>query len=346
VTTPTSKLQPLHSMLHRVTQFRLVVLLRIYMPVLVLRRPFLLPLLFPKLLTNPHSLRNQPGVNHSPFQDLPSLSMRSIIILSSFLIGLASSRPIHTLHKRIPAALYQAGEYALKAQGGPIVALDNQINVHYQDTDANLVVYGDGGIPKWQSGVDLSSAGCENHNCMIVFQTDGNFVSYFDGVPTWETGTAGRGKSLVFFDIEPYIVVYDANEQPIWHTPITSPASPPAPPAQSSVTPPNPVSVHIVQPTAHPGTTTMHSATPPVAPPATPPVAPPATPSGDPHVVPVTPITGSSADHVVEVPPSGNSGNGGSGNIDDGSGNNDDGSGVVSDFGDPAFDFGGGDDFA
>jgi hypothetical protein len=134
----------------------------------------------------------------------------------------------HALHKRIPAAVYGVGGFEVNARGTPIVVLDNGILVAFQIADSNFVVY-DNGIAKWDSQVSMP-AGCITNDCVLAFQSDGNLVSYFNGIPTWFTGTGGgQGAWLVFFDIEPYIVIYNAAYYPIWHTPITPPAAPPKP---------------------------------------------------------------------------------------------------------------------
>lgn len=277
----------------------------------------------------------------------------SFFFFFSSIFHQASSLPTRTLHKRIPAAVYGAGHFALKAQGTPIVILDNGISVSFQDSDSNLVVY-DNGIAKWQSQV-TEPAGCLTNSCFLSFQPDGNFVSYFNDVPTFFTGTgSGQGAWLVFFDIEPYIVIYNAAFQPIWHTPITPPvlpAKPPAPPAvkppaaspATSSSAPTPVQVHIVSSAAHPvpspvAPPAISSASPPNTSPAASPNTPSAAlPSTDPFVIHVPQGDG---DKTGSIPPAdpfdipvpqpnapsssvdGNTGNSGSSGVGDDSGFN------------------------
>jgi hypothetical protein len=213
------------------------------------------------------------------------------------------------LLKRIPDAEYGAGGFEVPAQGTMFVVLDGGIEFAYQIADANLVVYNNG-VAKWNSQVS-QPAGCMTNECKLVFQSDGDFVSYFNGVPTWSTGTGGgQGKWLAFYDIEPYIVVYDAANRPIWHTPITPPPPPPpsaaaTPTVESSTTHPVKVDVKF-PPTSH------------VAPPPTPrptpqittspdPITPPPTPSNtaDPHVIHISspgPSNGPPDPNVIPVP--------------------------------------------
>jgi hypothetical protein len=171
------------------------------------------------------------------------------ILVLSFLAGHAFPlpAPVRTLDKRIPAAVYGAGGFEVKAQGTPIVVLDDGISVNFQNTDSNFVVYKDG-IAQWDSQVH-QPAGCDTNDCVLAFQSDGNLVSYFNGVPTWFTGTGGgQGAWLDFFDVEPYIVIYNAAFQPIYHTPITPPPPPPPPPPPS----PGPVPTHPAKPPTAP----------------------------------------------------------------------------------------------
>jgi hypothetical protein len=130
------------------------------------------------------------------------------------------------LQKRIPAAVYPAGNYGLYAQGTPIAVLDNGVTVDFQISDSNLVVYLNG-VAQWDSGVTIAG-GCYSNQCILDFQSDGNLVSYYGATATWNTGTGGgQGAWLVFFDVEPYIVIYNSAYEPIWHTPTPSP--PPVP---------------------------------------------------------------------------------------------------------------------
>ena len=56
------------------------------------------------------------------------------------------------------------------------------------------------------------------HTCKLIFQTDGNFVEYYDGVPVWNTGTYNRGQTLAMQNTVPYMYIVDKNGAVIWHT--------------------------------------------------------------------------------------------------------------------------------
>jgi len=217
----------------------------------------------------------------------------SCLLVHSFL-AFSQASP---LLKRIPAALYGAGGFEVKAQGTPIVVLDGGIDFAFQIADSNFVVY-DNGVAIWDSQVS-QSAGCTTNDCELAFQSDGNLVSYFNGVPTFFTGTGdGQGAWLAFFDIEPYIVIYNAANQPIWHTPITPPPPPPPSPAatptvKSSTT--SRINVSVILPS-----------TPHVTPPSTPHVTPPptsqVTTSADPITTSPAPGNTPPDPHVIHVP--------------------------------------------
>jgi hypothetical protein len=147
-------------------------------------------------------------------------------LASHFIQALPLPAPVRRpLDKRIPSAIYGAGGFELQARDTPIVVLDNDIFVAFQSSDSNFVVYKDN-VAQWDSQVS-QPAGCVTNDCLLAFQTDGNLVSYFNGVPTWFTGTGdGQGAWLAFYDAEPYIVIYNADYTPIWDTTMTPPTPP------------------------------------------------------------------------------------------------------------------------
>ena len=88
--------------------------------------------------------------------------------------------------------------------------------------DNNVVVYNttspSGYVPVWSSGHTLSS-GCGSPSlCDMIFQGDGNLVTYYNNVPQWSTGTAGVGNTMVCLNEAPWIQILDASGNVIWDT--------------------------------------------------------------------------------------------------------------------------------
>jgi len=166
---------------------------------------------------------------------LPWFIVANAILGAYTLASPVPAQGAHALHKRIPGVVYKAGQFEVYARGDPIIDLDNGVVVNFQNTDGNTVVY-DKGVPKWQSQVSVPG-GCMANNCVLSFQSDGNLVTYANGVATWSTETGGgEGASLEFYESPPYIILYNAANTPIWHTP--SPPTAPTPKVNSASGPP------------------------------------------------------------------------------------------------------------
>ena len=92
--------------------------------------------------------------------------------------------------------------------------------IQYQG-DSNVVVLttpsAGGETPVWASGHTVSS-GCTSSDCVMVFQGDGNLVTYYNGEPQWDTGTQGVGETMVCLDQSPWIQILDASGKVVWDT--------------------------------------------------------------------------------------------------------------------------------
>ena len=139
-------------------------------------------------------------------------------LVSLALLARVSTSPTPStdhLEKRVAQVSFSQGGLNVYATGSPIVTLSNGVDFYYQNTDSNFVAY-QNSVAVWQAGIH-KPAGCAAPNvCELVFQDDGNFVSYYNGAYNWNSGTAGGGWTLVFYDVSPWIVIYDLTGGPIW----------------------------------------------------------------------------------------------------------------------------------
>lgn len=109
------------------------------------------------------------------------------------------------------------------ADSGPFAKLHGGIIMQYQG-DGNTVVLDysgpNGGVVKWASGHAIPNGGsCSSPNtCDLVFQGDGNLVSYYNGSPLWASGTNPQGQSMVCLNHAPWIQILNANGSVIWTT--------------------------------------------------------------------------------------------------------------------------------
>lgn len=88
--------------------------------------------------------------------------------------------------------------------------------------DNNVVVLDttnpNGEVAVWSSGHTVS-AGCSSPStCDMVFQSDGNLVTSYNGVAQWSTGTAGVGNTMMCLDVAPWIQILDASGNVVWDT--------------------------------------------------------------------------------------------------------------------------------
>jgi hypothetical protein len=82
----------------------------------------------------------------------------------------------------------------------------------YMQTDGNLVIYNQAGVPQWSSRTTGGDA-----NSSAIMQSDGNFVIYDNGVPRWASNTSGHpGAVLAFQNYDGNLVVYSSTGQPLW----------------------------------------------------------------------------------------------------------------------------------
>ena len=95
------------------------------------------------------------------------------------------------------------------------------------NSDANLVIFRnpDPATIAWNSGG--TSPGCANGGCTLYFQTDGNLVVYGPGsIPLWNSGTAGVGARLACLDQYPYFMIFRADGWLIWYPRIHGESTP------------------------------------------------------------------------------------------------------------------------
>ncbi len=98
-----------------------------------------------------------------------------------------------------------------------ICTLDNQISVVFQN-DANLVVYDIHGKPLWATYQTVSNCGV-GYDCILEFQGDGNLVTYYKGVPLWNSRTGGgSGTLFVCTAAPPYLYINNAGGGRVWDT--------------------------------------------------------------------------------------------------------------------------------
>lgn len=109
------------------------------------------------------------------------------------------------------------------ADSGPFARLHGGIIMQYQG-DGNTVVLdysgANGGVVKWASGHTIPNGGsCSSPNtCDLVFQGDGNLVSYYNGSPLWASGTNPQGQSMVCLNHAPWIQILNTSGSVIWTT--------------------------------------------------------------------------------------------------------------------------------
>ena len=106
------------------------------------------------------------------------------------------------------------------SDSGPFADLHGVI-MQYQG-DNNVVVLDttnpSGETPVWASGHTVSG-GCGSPSlCDMVFQGDGNLVTYYNGAPQWSTGTAGVGNTMKCLNTAPWIQILDASGNVVWDT--------------------------------------------------------------------------------------------------------------------------------
>lgn len=112
---------------------------------------------------------------------------------------------------------FSPGQLTVVSDSGPFATLHNVI-AQYQG-DNNLVVLQEGS-PVWASGHTLPNGGnCGSPSgCRLIFGSDGNLGSYFNGAQQWSTNTSGSGKSMVVLNQSPWIQIKDGSGNVIWDT--------------------------------------------------------------------------------------------------------------------------------
>jgi hypothetical protein len=93
-----------------------------------------------------------------------------------------------------------------------ISSLSGQFHFKYQ-SDGNLVLYA-GGNPIWSSVTDGTSSG------FVIMQTDGNLVMYdANEVPVWDSdGSFGHPGAFLQVQDDGNVAIYDTNLTPLWCT--------------------------------------------------------------------------------------------------------------------------------
>jgi subtilisin family serine protease len=79
--------------------------------------------------------------------------------------------------------------------------------------DGNLAVYDSFGTPLWSTNTQPLT--CAVSTCVAAFQSDGNLVLYFNGVPHFATGTVGA-RSLLVQATEPFLQILGNNNNVVW----------------------------------------------------------------------------------------------------------------------------------
>lgn len=79
--------------------------------------------------------------------------------------------------------------------------------------DGNLVLYGPGGVPTWDSGTTGA------RKCVVVMQKDGNLVIIAEGNrPVWNSGTNGQPECVLYLQNDGNLVIIAKGNRPVWHT--------------------------------------------------------------------------------------------------------------------------------
>lgn len=55
-------------------------------------------------------------------------------------------------------------------------------------------------------------------DCQLEFQSDGNLVSFYNGVCLWNSATVGRGVWVVCQEVELWLYIVDGDGNIIWDT--------------------------------------------------------------------------------------------------------------------------------
>lgn len=97
--------------------------------------------------------------------------------------------------------------------GDSLRSADGRFLLVYQ-TDGNLVLYDDQGVPIWASDTGGTSTG------VAVMQSDGNFVIYdASNVPIWASGDSyGHPGAYLILQSDGNLVIYDVDGSPLWAT--------------------------------------------------------------------------------------------------------------------------------
>ncbi|KAL1965493.1 hypothetical protein VTN77DRAFT_5749 [Rasamsonia byssochlamydoides] len=115
---------------------------------------------------------------------------------------------------------YQENELNIVSDSAPFATLHGDIVMQYQG-DNNVVVYNTSTgsyVPMWASGHTVSQ-GCGSPSlCRLIFQGDGNLVTYYNNTPQWSSGTAGVGKTMNCLNEAPWIEILDASGNVVWTT--------------------------------------------------------------------------------------------------------------------------------
>lgn len=115
---------------------------------------------------------------------------------------------------------FSKGSLDIVPDMGPFANLHGII-MQYQG-DNNVVVLDttnpNGETAVWASGHTISG-GCGSPSvCDMVFQGDGNLVTYYNGMPEWSTRTAGVGNTMKCLNTSPWIQILDASGNVVWDT--------------------------------------------------------------------------------------------------------------------------------
>ena len=108
---------------------------------------------------------------------------------------------------------WSAGIFQLTAPG-PFCSLDNGVNMHFNN-DGNIVIFRNANPTSllWSSGKTVPNC---NGACQMVFQGDGNLVTYYGSQPLFNTSTTGQGTLMACKQTSPYLMVFDATGWMIW----------------------------------------------------------------------------------------------------------------------------------
>ena len=150
-------------------------------------------------------------------------------LFTTILLSLSLTTPItlgapttsQALSKRSPSVTYQLGQLEVAASNTFFLTLDNNVGFGLQSSNSKFVVY-QNGFNEWNDNIN-HDAGCSVDICKLIFQGDGNLVSYINGKAKWSSGTANRGNTLYFNNKMPFIDIHDAAGRSIWHTPLPQP---------------------------------------------------------------------------------------------------------------------------